>query len=128
MVTKDHLDVNHSQPDQILGYAPLNFEHKISDVRVGGKFYRPASDSTYVEDRSRIWSNESPSPALNTDHYLCTNVHKKVFADQVSDSLEYSVVSDFNINTDIQFGDRLQETDATSDHETITDLSNTYSS
>jgi hypothetical protein len=124
VVTKDHLDVNHSTPDAILGYAPLNFEHRVNDVRIGGKFYRPASDSTYVEERSRIWSAEAANPSLNTDMYLCTNVHKKVFADQVSDSLEYSVVSDFNLRTDIQFGDRLQETDATSDHEAITELSN----
>jgi hypothetical protein len=124
VVTKDHLDVNHSTPDAILGYAPLNFEHRVNDVRIGGKFYRPASDSTYVEERSRIWSAEAANPSLNTDMYLCTNVHKKVFADQVSDSLEYSVVSDFNLRTDIQFGDRLQETDATSDHEAIEELSN----
>jgi hypothetical protein len=124
VVTKDHLDVNHSTPDAILGYAPLNFEHRINDVRIAGKFYRPASDSTYVEERSRIWSSEAANPSLNTDMYLCTNVHKKVFADQVSDSLEYTLVSDFNLRTDIQFGDRLQETDATSDHEAITDLSN----
>jgi hypothetical protein len=124
VVTKDHLDVNHSTPDAILGYMPLNSEYRVNDVRIGGKFYRPASDSTYVEERSRIWSAEAANPSLNTDHYLTTNIHKKVFADQVSDSLEYSMVSDFKLNTDIQFGDRLQETDATSDHEAITDLSN----
>lgn len=123
VVTKDHLDVNHSTPDAILGYAPLNFEHRVNDVRIAGKFYRPASDSTYVEDRARIWSAEANNPSLNTDFYLTTNVHKKVFADQVSDSLEYSMVSDFNLRTDIQFGDRLQETDATSDHAAITALS-----
>ena len=38
VVTKDHLDVNHSTPDAILGYAPLNFEHRVNDVRIGGKF------------------------------------------------------------------------------------------
>lgn len=123
-VTKDHLDVNHSTPDAILGYAPLNHEYRVNAVQVGGKFYRPASDATYVEDRSRIWTNESANPSLNTDHYLCTNLHKKVFADQVSDSLEYTAVTDFKLRTNIQFGDRLQETDTTSDHEAITALSN----
>ena len=123
-VTKDHLDVNHSTPDAILGYAPLNHQYRVNAVQVGGKFYRPASDATYVEDRSRIWTNESANPSLNTDHYLCTNLHKKVFADQVSDSLEYTAVTDFKLRTNIQFGDRLQETDTASDHEAITALSN----
>ena len=123
-VTKDHLDVNHSTPDAILGYAPLNHQYRVNAVQVGGKFYRPASNSTYVEDRARIWTNEATDPSLNTDHYLCTNLHKKVFADQVSDSLEYTAVTDFKLRTNIQFGDRLQETDTASDHAAITALSN----
>jgi hypothetical protein len=123
-VTKDHLDVNHSTPDAILGYAPLNHQYRVNAVQVGGKFYRPASDTTYVEDRARIWTNESANPSLNTDHYLCTGLHKKVFADQVSDSLEYTAVTDFKLRTNIQFGDRLQETDTASDHAAITALSN----
>ena len=123
-VTKDHLDVNHATPDAILGYAPLNHQYRVNAVQVGGKFYRPSSNATYIEDRARIWTNESADPSLNTDHYLCTNLHKKVFADQVSDSLEYTAVTDFKLRTNIQFGDRLQETDTASDHAAITALSN----
>jgi hypothetical protein len=122
VVTKDHLDVNHDTPDAILGYQPLNEKWKVNDIRVGGKFYRPASDSTYVEERARIYSNESQNPSLNTDHYLVTNLHKKVFADQVSDALEITSVHDFKLRSDIQFGDRLQETDATTDHDAIKEL------
>jgi hypothetical protein len=122
VVTKDHLDVNHSTPDAILGYQPLNEKWKVNDIRVGGKFYRPASDSTYVEERARIYSNEVTDPSLNTDAYLVTNLHKKVFADQVSDALEITAVHDFKLRSDIQFGDRLQETDATSDHDAIQEL------
>jgi hypothetical protein len=122
VVTKDHLDVNHSTPDAILGFQPLNEKWKVNDIRVGGKFYRPASDSTYVEERARIYSNETSDPALNTDHYLVTNLHKKVFADQVSDALEITAVHDFKLRSDIQFGDRLQETDASTDHEAIKEL------
>lgn len=122
VVTKDHLDVNHSTPDAILGYQPLNEKWKVNDIRVGGKFYRPASDSTYVEERARIYSNETTNPSLNTDHYLVTNLHKKVFADQVSDALEITAVHDFKLRSDIQFGDRLQETDASTDHDAIKEL------
>lgn len=121
VVKKNHLDVNHSSPDATLGYAPLNHEYNRDDIRVGGKFYRPSNDA-YTEVRSRIWTNETSDPSLSTDFYLCTNLHKKIFADQVSDSFEITAVSDLTVDTNVVFGDRLIEADATSDYETITNL------
>ena len=121
VVKKNHLDVNHSTPDATLGYAPLNHEYNRDDIRVGGKFYRPSNDA-YTEVRSRIWTNEVTDPSLSTDFYLCTNLHKKIFADQVSDSFEITAVSDLTVDTNVVFGDRLLEADATSDYETITNL------
>jgi len=121
VVKKNHLDVNHSTPDATLGYAPLNHEFNRDDIRVGGKFYRPSNDA-YTEVRSRIWTNETSDPSLSTDFYLCTNLHKKIFADQVSDSFEITAVSDLTVDTNVVFGDRLIEADATSDYETITNL------
>jgi hypothetical protein len=121
VVKKNHLDVNHSTPDATLGYAPLNHEYNRDDIRVGGKFYRPSNDA-YTEVRSRIWTNETTDPSLSTDFYLCTNLHKKIFADQVSDSFEITAVSDLTVDTNVVFGDRLIEADATSDYETITNL------
>jgi len=121
VVKKNHLDVNHSTPDATLGYAPLNHEYNRDQINVGGKFYRPANDA-YTEVRSRIWTNETTDPSLSTDFYLCTNLHKKIFADQVSDSFEITAVSDLTVDTNVVFGDRLTEADATSDYETITNL------
>jgi hypothetical protein len=121
VIKKNHLDVNHSTPDATLGYAPLNHEYNRDDIRVGGKFYRPANDA-YTEVRSRIWTNETSDPSLNTDFYLCTNLHKKIFADQVSDSFEITAVSDLTVDTNVVFGERLLEADATSDYEQITNL------
>ena len=120
-VQKNHLDVNHSAPDATLGYAPLNHEYNRDQINVGGKFYRPANDA-YTEVRSRIWTNETTDPSLSTDFYLCTNLHKKIFADQVSDSFEITAVSDLTVDTNVVFGDRLIEADATSDYESITNL------
>lgn len=119
-VTKDHLDVLHSSPTAVLGYAPINHEHRKNDVHIGGKFYRPASDTTYVQDRARLWSNEVQNPSLNTDHYLCTTLHKKVFADQVADGFEMSSVSALRMATNVQFGPMLKETDTSSDYDAIT--------
>lgn len=121
VLKKNHLDTNHSTPDATLGYAPLNHEYNRDQILVGGKFYRPSNDA-YTEVRSRIWTNETTDPSLSTDFYLCTNLHKKIFADQVSDSFEITAVSDLTVDTNVVFGDRLIEADATSDYETITNL------
>jgi hypothetical protein len=121
VIKKNHLDVNHSTPDATLGYAPLNHEYNRDQIMVGGKFYRPSNDA-YTEVRSRIWTNETTDPSLSTDFYLCTNLHKKIFADQVSDSFEITAVSDLTVDTNVVFGDRLIEADATSDYEEITNL------
>lgn len=121
VVKKNHLDVNHSAPDATLGYAPLNHEYNRDQINVGGKFHRPANDA-YTEVRSRIWTNETTDPSLSTDFYLCTNLHKKIFADQVSDSFEITAVSDLTVDTNVVFGDRLIEADATSDYDSITNL------
>jgi hypothetical protein len=120
-VQKSHLDANHSTPDATLGYAPLNHEYNRDQINVGGKFYRPSNDA-YTEVRSRIWTNETTDPSLSTDFYLCTNLHKKIFADQVSDSFEITAVSDLTVDTNVVFGDRLIEADATSDYDDITNL------
>jgi len=122
-VKKDHLDVNHSTPDAVLGFAPLNHEWRRDQINLGGRLYRPANDA-YSQDRARVWSNEVTDPSLSTDAYLCTNLHKKVFSDQTSEAFEITAMQDLSVNTNIQFGDALIETDATSDYESIEDLVN----
>ena len=119
VVKNDHADVNHATPDGTFGYAPLNHEWQRDAVNVGGKFYRPANDA-FDEDRAKIWTAESTNPTLNEDFYLCSGLHKKVFADQVSDSFEITCLTDMQIVGNTVFGAGLQETDATSDYDTIT--------
>ena len=119
VVKNDHADVNHATPDGTFGYAPLNHEWQRDAVNVGGKYYRPANDA-FDEDRAKIWTAESTNPTLNEDFYLCSGLHKKVFADQVSDSFEITCLSDMQIVGNTVFGAALQETDATSDYDTIT--------
>jgi len=118
-VQNDHADVNHATPDGTFGYAPLNHEWQRDAVNVGGKYYRPANDA-FDEDRAKIWTAESTNPTLNEDFYLCSGLHKKVFADQVSDSFEITCLTDMQIVGNTVFGAALQETDATSDYDTIT--------
>jgi hypothetical protein len=124
VVKNDHLDVNHSTPDGTFGYAPLNHEWQRDMVNVGGKYYRPANDA-FDEDRAKIWTVETTDPTLSADFYLVSGLHKKVFADQVSDSFEITCLSDMEITGNTVFGQRLLEADATSDYAEITDLVDT---
>lgn len=119
VVKNDHADVNHATPDGTFGYAPLNHEWQRDMVNVGGKYYRPADDA-FDEDRAKIWSAEATNPTLNEDFYLCTGLHKKVFADQTADSFEITAMTDFKIVGNTVFGAGLQESDATSDYDAIT--------
>lgn len=119
VIKNNHADVNHATPDGTFGYAPLNHEWQRDAVNVGGKYYRPANDA-FDEDRAKIWTAEATNPTLNEDFYLCSGLHKKVFADQVSDSFEITCLTDMQIVGNTVFGAGLQETDATSDYDTIT--------
>ena len=119
VVKNDHADVNHATPDGTFGYAPLNHQWEKDAVNIGGKYYRPSNDA-FDEDRAKIWTAESTNPTLNEDFYLCSGLHKKVFADQVSDSFEITCLTDMSIVGNTVFGAGLQETDATSDYDTIT--------
>jgi predicted Rdx family selenoprotein len=120
VVKNDHADVNHSTPDGTFGYAPLNHEWLNKDmVNVGGKYYRPADDA-FDEDRQKIWTAEATDVSLNEDFYLVSELHKKVFSDQVSDSFEITALTDFNIVGNTVFGAGLHESDATSDYDVIT--------
>jgi hypothetical protein len=124
VIKNDHLDVNHSTPDGTFGYAPLNHEWQRDMVNVGGKYYRPANDA-FDEDRAKIWTVETTDPTLSADFYLVSGLHKKVFADQVSDSFEITCLSDMEITGNTVFGQRLLEADATSDYAEITNLVDT---
>ena len=119
VVKNDHADVNHATADGTFGYAPLNHEWQRDMVNVGGKYYRPSNDA-FDEDRSKIWSAEATNPTLNEDFYLCTGLHKKVFADQTADSFEITAMTDLKIVGNTVFGAGLQESDATSDYDAIT--------
>jgi predicted Rdx family selenoprotein len=118
VVRNDHADVNHATPDGTFGYAPLNHQWQKDHVNVGGKYYRP-DDDAFDEDRAKIWTAEAVNPTLNEDFYLVSELHKKVFADQISDSFEITALSSFEIVGNTVFGQGLLEADATSDYDAI---------
>lgn len=109
IVPNDFVDVDHATPTATFGYAPLNHEWQRDLVNIGGKYYRPTSDATFVEDRQRIWTVEQANPTLNADFYLARNIHQKVFADQVAHAFEYSARGEFEFVGNTVFGKGLVE-------------------
>ena len=117
IVTNDHIDVDHSTPNAVFGYAPLNHEYMRSAPNIGGKYYRPEVDAAFDEDRQKIWANETVDPELTEDFYLCNNVHHKVFADSTSDAFEITARGTFEITGNTVFGGVLKE--ATDDYDQV---------
>lgn len=117
-VQNKYVDVNHTDGDGIFGYAPLNYKWMDrKSVNVGGKYHRPANDA-YDENRARIITAEtSSSMTLNEDFFLVSGLHKKMFADQITDGLEVSGRAAVKITGNTVFGTALME--ATNDYEVI---------
>lgn len=108
VVPNKYVDVRHSNPDGVFGYAPLNHEWNEDRPNIGGKFFRVPGDP-FNEDRQRIWSAETEDPGLGPDFYLATSLHQKVFSDQVSDPFEFTTIGELEIIGRTQFGKGLQE-------------------
>lgn len=116
-VPNEYVDVLHSQPDATFGYAPNNYMWNITAPRVGGKFLRPVSNTTFDEDRQRIWSAETVDPTLAEDFYLCTQLHQKPFAVSTGDTFECVTLGELFIEGNTQFGTPLIE--ASDDYEKV---------
>lgn len=119
VVQNREIDVDHDTPTTTFGYAPLNHEWLRATVGIGGKFYRPAVDAGFDEDRQRIWAVETQNPVLSADFYLCTTMHLKPFVDQISDPFEVLCRGAVDIRGNTVFGGMLVE--ATNDYAKITE-------
>lgn len=109
VVTNDYVDTDHDTPTGTFGYAPLNHKWTGVSYNIGGKFYRPAVDASFDEDRQRLWAVETENPVLSADFYLCTTMHTKPFLDNLADPFEAVAVGDFAIEGNTVFGGVLVE-------------------
>lgn len=119
VVKNEEVDLDHDTPNDVFGYAPLNHEWTKSIPRIGGKFYRPAVDAGFDEDRQRIWAVETQNPVLSEDFYLCTTMHQKPFVQTTGDNFEVLVRGDLAIQGLTVFGGALIE--STDDYEKVTE-------
>ena len=117
VVKNSRIDTSHATPNATFGYEPLNARWNIDAPRVGGRFYRPAVDAGFDEDRQRIWAVETVNPTLSTDFYLCTTMHTKPFVVTNQDPFEVVTQGDIFIEGNTVFGGHLVE--ATDDYEKV---------
>jgi hypothetical protein len=117
IVKNSRIDVSHATPNGTFAYEPLNARWNIDAPRVGGLFQRPTVNSSFDEDRQRIWSVETLNPTLSTDFYLCTNMHTKPFVVTNRDPFEVVTQGDVYIEGNTVFGGHLVE--ATNDYEQV---------
>lgn len=117
IVENQYVDVSHATPTATFGYAPLNHQWNSMPPGIGGKFYRPTTDSPTDEARQRIWAVETANPTLSEDFYLCTNMHMKPFVVTNQDNFECVMRGIVSITGNTVFGNVLLE--ASDDYETI---------
>jgi hypothetical protein len=114
IVKNEEVDLDHDTPTHTFGYAPLNHQWVRNIPQIGGKFYRPAVDAAFDEDRQRIWAVETQNPVLSADFYLCTTMHMKPFAVTTGDAFEALLRGETIIRGNTVFGGPLIE--ATNDY------------
>lgn len=116
-VENRYVDVLHASPAATFGFAPNNFEWNVTAPRVGGKFLRPVTNTSFDEDRQRIWSSESLNPVLAEDFYLVKTLHQKPFAVTTGDTFEVVTNGGLFIEGNTQFGSPLIE--ASTDYDEV---------
>ncbi|AXH78112.1 MAG: major capsid protein [Microviridae sp.] len=116
VVPNEYVDIDHTVPGGVFGYAPLNHQWAKSIPQIGGRFYRPEVDAAFDEDRQRIWAVETVDPVLSEDFYLVTSMHYKPFVvtDLNVDPFDCLVRGTANIRGNTVFGGLLVE--ASSDY------------
>lgn len=109
VVENAYVDVAHSDPGGVFGYAPLNHRWNRTGAKVGGKYMRIDPNAPWNENRNRIWANEAVDPTLGSDFYTAQNIHQEVFMDTEADPFEITCRGMLNLEGDTVFGPGLYE-------------------
>jgi hypothetical protein len=117
VVYNQQIDMDHSDPDAIFGYEPMNAKWSRKQVNLGGKYYKPDASQAPDNERSKIWSIEKVDPELTENFYLAKDLGTEVFLDQTSDPLEIALQGQMVFIGNTQFGKSLDE--ASDDYQTI---------
>lgn len=115
VVTNAQIDTDHATPNGTFGYAPMNWQWTAFGPRIGGKFYRPTTNTLTDDARQRLWAVEATNPVLSEDFYIVSEMHTKPFLDTAAEPFEASVAGNAVIDGLTQFGGLLVEATANYD-------------
>lgn len=110
-MSNGEIDTSHSTPNGLFGYRPLNWMWQASNTRIGGKWFKPAPDNTFNEERQHFWVVEVANPSLGTDHMIAKTFNTLPFVVTNQDVGEVELQGTAVIEGNTQFGERLIEND-----------------
>ncbi|HTN61993.1 MAG TPA: hypothetical protein VL147_10600 [Devosia sp.] len=116
-VTNGEIDADHSDPDGLFGFAPLNWKWNAFGPGIGGKFFKPAAGGGTNVLRQRFWAHEEVDPSLSENFYLCKGLTTSIFLDETSDPFELTLQGNAVLDGLTQFGRALIE--ATDNYEKV---------
>lgn len=105
------IDTSHATPNGLFGYRPLNWKWQASNTRIGGKWFKPAPDNTFNEERQHFWVVENANPTLGLDHMIANTFNTLPFVVTNQDVGEVELQGTAIIEGNTQFGERLIEND-----------------
>lgn len=105
------IDTSHATPNGLFGYRPLNWMWQASNTRIGGKWFKPAPDNTFNEERQHFWTVEVANPVYGNDFIISETFNTLPFVVTNQDVGEVSLQGAAIIEGNTQFGTRLLEQD-----------------
>ncbi|MFC3705919.1 hypothetical protein ACFOOL_14270 [Devosia honganensis] len=109
VVVNGEIDTDHSDPDGLFAYGPLNWKWNAFGPGIGGKFLKPEVGGGTNVLRQRFWAHEEVDPALAESFYLCQELTTSIFLDETSDPFELMVQGNVVLDGLTQFGGMLIE-------------------
>lgn len=120
VVPNRYVDIDHDNPNDVYGYAPLNYRWNSAAPCIGGRFFRPEVDAPFDEDRQAIWAVETQNPTLTADAYLVpADIHLKPFVTSLVDPFDAITLGEATITGNTVFGGLLIEATAVSDYDAV---------
>lgn len=96
-VKKGEVDVAHSDPTALFGYARRNWKYAQYPSRVGGDLYAPTPSAATTEARRIIYPTDVVDPGLTQEFYESTTLSRSPFVNQTKDPMVIAVGGDIGV-------------------------------
>lgn len=117
IVRNGFIDTDHSTPNGLHSYSPLNWLWNAFGPGIGGKFLKPQAGGGTNVLRQRFWAHEEQNPALSEGFFICKGLTTSIFLDETSDPFELTANGNVVLTGLTQFGRTLIE--ATDNYEKV---------